>query len=317
MSNFKIMVTTYPFGETNDTPIVQLLGHSVVYNDLKRKYTREELVERLVENKPDIIIAGTEKYDNSILDLIPNLKMISRVGIGLDSIPIEECRSRSIKVAYTPDAPSNAVAELTIGQMINMARRVQTSHSDISNGVWSRYIGKEIRNCTIGIIGCGRIGRLVIEKLEGLKPRRIYANDLIYQRALNLPRVEYSKKMQIMSECDIISVHIPWTEENDKYISSSELSIMKKDVMLVNMSRGGVFDEDALFNFLSENKEATASIDTFENEPYNGNLTSLRNAYLTPHLGSCSHTSRFHMEVGAVEEVLNYINNKDLVNEVC
>jgi D-3-phosphoglycerate dehydrogenase len=316
MDNLKIMVSTYPFGISNDTPIKQLEGIDVHYNDVKRKYSREELIERLVKYQPNILIAGTEKYDSEILDLIPGLKMISRVGIGLDSIPIEECEKRGIKVAYTPEAPSNAVAEMTICQMLNMLREIQDSHSSMMDGKWHRFIGREIRNCTIGVIGCGRIGSLVVEKLEGLKPRRIYVHDIDIEKAKDLPRSEYSKKMQILSECDIITLHMPGGEDNMNYISYGEFGIMKKDVCLINTSRGGIVDEVALYNFLSTNPSSKAAVDTFIDEPYEGNLKSLHNCYMTPHLGSCTHTSRFHMEVGAVEEVLNFINNKPLINEV-
>lgn len=311
------MVTTYPFGVKNETPIKQLEGYNVHYNDVKRKYTRDELLVRLETEQPDIIIAGTEKYDAEALNKVPNLQMISRVGIGLDSVPLDECKARNITVAYTPDAPSNAVAELTICQMLNALRRVQNTDADLRNGKWNRYIGKELRDCTIGIIGCGRIGKLVVEKLDGLKPRRIYVNDINYAAAKNMPRSEYAKKMQILSECDIISVHIPYTDDNKDYLSHKEFKIMKKDVCLINMSRGGVFNEKDLHHFLSWHPEATACIDAFDTEPYNGDLLKLENAFLTPHLGSCSETSRFHMEVGAVEEVINFINNKELINKVC
>jgi D-3-phosphoglycerate dehydrogenase len=317
MSKLKIMVTTYPFGSTNSTPKKQLEGHTVFYNDQLRKYTQEELIERLKSFQPDIIIAGTENYTSEILDLVPNLKMISRVGIGLDSIPIKECKKRGITVAYTPDAPSNAVAELTIGQMINSLRHTQYTDLALRDYKWDRYIGRELRDCNVGIIGCGRIGSLVIEKLNGLKPRRIYVNDIDYEKAKNMPRSEYAKKMQILSECDIISLHIPFNIQNRNFISKNEFHIMKTNVNLINMSRGGIVNEHNLYKFLSENQNATASVDVFNEEPYKGKLLKLPNTYLTPHLGSCTETSRFHMEVGAVEEVLNFINNENLINKVC
>lgn len=313
----KIMVTTYPFGAKNDTPIKQLEDFDVYYNDVKRKYTPEELVSRLKSFQPDIIIAGTEKYTKETLELVPNLQMISRVGIGLDSIPIDDCIEKNITVTYTPDAPSNSVAELTICQMINAVRNVQVTDNSLRNGGWSRYIGKEIRDCTIGIIGCGRIGSLVVEKLEGLKPRRIYVNDTDYSKSKNMPRSEFAKKNQILSECDIVSIHIPFSEDNENYLNTKEFNIMKKDACVINMSRGGIINEKALYKFLKDNPEASGCVDAFDTEPYTGKLLELENAYLTPHLGSCSTTSRFHMEVGAVEEVLNFINKDDLINKVC
>ena len=242
--------------------------------------------------------------------------MISRVGIGLDSVPLEECKKRNIIVSYTPDAPSNAVAELVICQMINMIRKTQWCDNSIRNGKWERFIGKEIRGCEIGIIGCGRIGTLVVEKMQGLKPRRIFVNDIIYERANNLPRSEYATKAQLLYNCDIVTIHIPYNESNMDYISEEEFSLMKKDVCLINMSRGGIVNEKHLYNFLTNNPNASAAIDTFNDEPYSGELISLNNIYLTPHLASCTEISRKMMETGAVESVLNFINNKEILNRV-
>jgi D-3-phosphoglycerate dehydrogenase len=312
----KISVTTHPFGDPNDMPKKQLKGHEVHYNDVGRKYTKEEVRERLLKIQPEVIIAGTEKYDEDLIDQLTNLKMISRVGIGLDSVPLEKCQNECIIVTYTPDAPSNAVAELTICQMLNMLRKVQIADKDMRSGKWNRYVGSEIRSCEIGVIGCGRIGNLVIDKLQGLKPRRIFANDIVGEKAHGLPRTEYATKMQILSNCDIITIHIPSNEENNGYLSKTDFELMKKDVKLINMSRGGIINESDLYDFLKSNPESRAAIDTFDSEPYDGDLLSLENAFLTPHLGSCSKKSRFDMEMGAVEEVINFIKNKQFFNRV-
>jgi D-3-phosphoglycerate dehydrogenase len=313
---WKIMVTTHPFGSKNDLPIKHLEDYEVHYNDVGRKYKIEEVAERIREFQPDILVAGTERYDIEMLDLVPNLRMISRVGIGLDSVPLEECKKRGIVVSYTPDAPSNSVAELTICQMINMLRYVQNVDADMREQKWNRMIGKEIRDCNVGVIGCGRIGKLVVDKLEGFKPRRIFVNDIVYDKAKGLPRSEYATKMQILSSCDVVTLHIPYNRDNENYLSEAEFDILKKDVKLVNMSRGGVVNEECLYKFLKENPDSAAAVDTFVEEPYEGKLAELSNAYLTPHLGSCSTRSRIDMELGAAEQAVNFIKNKTIVNKV-
>lgn len=312
----KIMVTTHPFGSVNDSPKKILSNYEVYYNDVGRKYTRGELLERLLYFKPDVIIAGTEKYNKEILEKLPNLKMISRVGIGLDSLPLDVCKKMGIVVAYTPDAPSNAVAELAVCQILNMLRKTQTCDRAIRNGGWERHIGREIRSCDVGIIGCGRIGRLMVEKMQGLKPRRVFVNDIIHKKAEDLPRSEIASKSQILADCDVISIHIPYNEQNVGYIGKKELEIVKKDVVLVNMSRGGIVDEDQIYDFLVKNKRASAAIDVYNEEPYTGPLVKLPNSYLTPHLGSCSEMSRNMMEVGAAGEVVNFLSGEIIVNKV-
>jgi len=312
----KIMVTTHPFGSVNPLPVEMLGNYEVYYNDVGRKYSNEELIDRLKNILPDIIIAGTEKYTAEIIGLVPNLKMISRVGIGLDSVPIRECRDMGITVAYTPDAPSNAVAELTICQMFNMLRRTQLCDAEIRKGNWSRFIGREIRDCEVGIIGCGRIGKLIVDKMQGLKPRRVFVNDIIHSKTRDLQRCEYASKAQILSTCDIITIHIPYNDSNVDYISTEEFSIVKDDVIFLNMSRGGIINENDLFDFLSLNPFSCAAIDTYDQEPYNGKLVGMPNAYLTPHLGSCTRKSRFDMEVGATEAAINFINGRALQNRI-
>lgn len=314
--NIRIMVTTHPYGSINDAPIKQLHGLNVHYNDVDRRYKRDELIEKIKKIRPTIIIAGTEKYDKEILDLMSDLKLIARVGIGLDNVPLDECKKRGIIVTYTPDAPSNAVAELTICQMFNLLRRVQYAHYDILNKKWNRYIGRELRDCNVGIIGCGRIGELIIQKLQGLKPRRVFINDLIHEKAMNQPRSEYATKFQILTNCDVITIHIPHNEDNHDFIAKDEFDVMKKDVKFINTSRGGIINEKDLYDFLKQNKEAAAAIDTFDDEPYYDKLCELDNVFLTPHLGSCTIKSRFDMEVGAAEEVINYLHNLPFNNRV-
>ena len=310
----KIMVTTYPFGTPNETPKLLLDKYDVHYNEVGREYTEAEIEKLLTEHQPNIVIAGTEKYNN-ILNQFDCIKMISRVGIGLDSIPLDLCHKKGITVAYTPDAPSNAVAELTICQMLNMLRHVQKTDEDIRNGKWIRRIGKEIRDCNVGVIGCGRVGKLVIEKLQGLKPRRIFVND-IDEEKMNLPRCEPDYKESILSMCDIVTIHIPYTDENKNYIAGSDFDNLRSDVCLINTSRGGIINEHDLCGFLLTNIMARAAIDVYNDEPYTGKLIDLPNTFLTPHLGSCSTKSRFGMEVGAVENAINFIEKKHIQHRV-
>ena len=316
-----IVVTTSPYGSKNSDPreLLERLcldnNMKVSYNETGRKYSREELLQILQNKRPEIIVAGTEKYDVSILDTCPNLRMISRVGIGLDSVDLDECKKRGICVTYTPDAPTNAVAELTIGQIISLLRKTWIVDSEMRSGNWDRFIGRELSSCTIGIIGVGRIGTSVLRKLESLQPKRILYTDTDSSRAI-FPSYKWSSKNRILAECDIVSLHIPLNEANIGYIGTKELSLLKKNACIINTSRGGIVDEAALYDWLTKNSDASASIDVFEKEPYDGNLLSLNNILMSPHLGSCSKISRLEMEVGAAKSVNNYLESRDMINRV-
>jgi len=316
----RCIVTTYPFGNPNPAPVKLLNAYNIEFslNIAERKYNREEHHKILRDSNPEVIIAGTERYDAETLDLCPNLKIISRVGIGLDSVDIEECKKRGIIVTYTPDAPSNAVAELTICQMINMLRHVQTvGNANVDNwDKWQRFIGRDIRDCEIGIIGMGRIGSLVLEKLQGLKPRRVFVNDIIEDRMMNRPRSEPATKQQILQSCDVVTIHIPLEDGTVDFITKDELSLIKKDAVLINLSRGGIVNEDDLAAHLALNEDFTAALDAYCEEPYAGKLVAQTNAYLTPHLGSCTQKSRYGMEVGAAEEVVRYFEGNEFNNRV-
>jgi len=321
MVEHKIIITTYPFGHVNREPIELLnsIEAKFLTNSKKRKYTREEHLQVLRESNPHIIIAGTEKYDKEALDIAKNLKLISRVGIGLDSVDLEECKKRDIIVTYTPDAPSNAVAELTICQMLNMLRKVQNVSTDMQNDKWNRYIGREIKNCTVGIIGYGRIGKILYRILDSFECK-IVVHDIEWTDKLRpLPSWQKVSKNDILNHCDIISIHIPLKDEkidNHDYITKRELYMMKENVRLLNISRGGIINEGDLYEWLKESPKATVAIDTFNEEPYRDKLANMGNAYLTPHLGSCTEQSRLDMEYGAAKAVSDYIHKQPLRNRV-
>ena len=309
-----VLITTYPFGTLNKSPIdilmqIEYLGYKYYLNKFKRKLTAKEHIEQLKKYDPEIIIAGTEKYSNDILNNCPSLKLISRVGIGLDSIDLAECNNRNILVTNTPDAPTNAVAELTIGQILSLIRRTWVVNNEVKSGKWSRYIGKELINCRVGVIGVGRIGKSVIEKLKSLQPKEILYTDIDSEKKYFDNHIWASKK-QILEECDIITIHIPLNSNNINYIGKKELKLTKADAMIINTSRGGIVNENDLYDWLSSNPGASAAIDVFDKEPYVGNLINLDNILLTPHLGSCSYKSRHDMEVGAAKNALNFIRRE-------
>jgi len=311
-----IMVTTYPFGHNNKKPVELLkeIDCKVFYNDFKRKYTKGELIRFLLNIQPEIIIAGTEKYDKDTLDNNPNLKMISRVGIGIDGIDLKECKKRGIIVTNTPEAPSNAVAELTVLQILNMLRKIQNVSEDLlRREKWNRYIGRELKNCLVGIIGLGRIGTLVAHKLGSIVTNnKIWLNDIDPKKCFEYGNYMPMPLNEILKKCDIITIHIPLQDDiskvnNHNLIGKKELSIMKDNVRLLNLSRGGIINEGELYIWLKKHRKACVALDSFESEPYNDILRTLGNAYLTPHIGSCTIESRLEMEVGAVENVEAFI----------
>ena len=175
---YKVLITTVPFGDKNSAPLDLLDSNDIEYliNPLNKKLTEDELI-GLVSDF-DVIIAGTEKISDRVMEKASNLRIISRVGIGLDSVDLLAAEKRNIKVSYTPDAPAPAVAELTIGMMLTLLRSVHVSNSQMHSGEWHRFFGRRLSKVVIGIIGIGRIGQRVLEHLQGFGNPRILVNDI-------------------------------------------------------------------------------------------------------------------------------------------
>jgi len=312
-----VLITTVPFGDKNSKPIDLLEKNLVNYviNPFNKKLTEDELI-TLVKDI-DVIIAGTEKISSKVMASAPNLKFISRVGIGLDSVDLVEARNRNIKVSYTPDAPSPAVAELTIGLMISLLRSIHVVNSKMHCGNWERIFGKRLSELTIGIIGMGRIGNLVLEKLSSFNCKKVLLNDLKENATVSTQsNIQWTDKQTIYKMADLITLHLPLTKDTKNMITKKELSLMKSDACIINTSRGGIINEDDLYNKLINNPNFSAAIDVFNLEPYNGPLREINRCLLTSHMGSMSVDCRSKMEIEATEEAIRFIKSEQLQNEV-
>lgn len=312
----KIFVSTHPFSSTSDLPmkLIKANGLELAINEHGRKITTGELAEDIKD--AEVLVAGTEKITEEVFLNAPNLKLISRVGIGLDGIDFDLCKKYDVRVAYTPDAPTMAVAELCVGLIIDLARKISFTDKAIKNGIWNRYMGMLLYGKAIGIFGMGRIGKSLIHLLAPFNVKfKVYdiEPDLAFGRLYN---VSFVSKEEVLKESDVVSVNVPLKEDTRDYITLRDLKMMKPSAILINTARGGIVNEDDLYLALSERIIAGAAIDVFETEPYKGKLQELDNVVLTCHMGASTIDSRTDMEVQAIEEVIRYKNNQPLKNEV-
>ena len=313
----KALVSTAPFGLTDNTPIKLLddAGIEFKVNPYGRKMSEEELGEVITDF--DCLIAGTEKISKSVLANAQKLKLISRVGIGLDSVDLVAARRKNIRVTYTPDAPSPAVAELTIGLMLSLLRCIHISNDAMHHGHWQRIFGRRLSDSTIGVIGAGRIGSRVVEYLSGFGCQRILVNDIDPSIESSLPgHVKMASKESIFREADVITIHVPLTQDTRGMVSEEELNLVKKNAVLINTARGGIVNERALRIALENGTLFGAAIDTFETEPYSGPLCDLKECLLTSHMGSMSEDCRARMEIEATQEVVRFVKGEVLSQEV-
>src|SRR6185503_804452 len=219
-----------------------------------------------------VLSAGTEPITARVMDAAPNLKLISRVGVGLDNVDLAAARARGITVSYTPEAPSPAVAELAVGLMLALLRDIPGADRVMRDGVWRRTMGRRLSNMTVGVIGVGRIGKRVVRHLCGGFPGvRILADDLAPDRGFGSRYgIEWASKQEIYAAADVITLHLPLTPQTRALIGARELALMKPTTVVVNTSRGNMIHEQELALALREGRIAGAAIDVFEREPYSG-----------------------------------------------
>jgi D-3-phosphoglycerate dehydrogenase / 2-oxoglutarate reductase len=301
----KILASPSSIGQISSKPfeLLEANGYEVVRNPFGRKLTKEETINL---GKDCVgIVAGVEILDSIVIDSLPNLKCISRVGIGMDNVDVLYAENKGITVLNTPNGPTRAVAELTLGLTLSLLRKIPNAHYDLKNRIWKKQTGNLLYEKKVGVLGLGRIGRMVAEMFRSLG-NPVVGYDLY-------PNLEWAKKNnveilsleQLLNQCDIITIHIPGNSDGSPVINQEVLSSLKEGAFLVNVSRGGVIDEEALYKFLTNGKLSAAAIDVFNNEPYSGKFCDLDNVILTPHIGSYAKEGKVKMEVDAVINLIN------------
>ncbi len=306
-----VLVSTVPFASHDRLPL-DLLDSAdahVTINPLGRRLQEEELVELIATT--EILIAGTEPITRKVIKAAPNLRLIARVGIGLDNVDLLAAQERDIQVTYTPEAPAPAVAELTVGLMVSLLRHTHTANALLHDGQWNRFMGRRIGESTVGVIGVGRIGSRVIQILNSFGVRRFLAHDVEPQRSLfQGADVEWVSLDEIFRKADIVTLHVPLTPETRNMVGRTQINLMKADAVLINTSRGGVVDEVALQRALQDGHLDGAAIDVFAHEPYEGPLTRESRCLLTSHMGSMSIDCRSRMEVEATREAVRFLTGE-------
>lgn len=300
----EILITTTTFGESGDAPleILKEKGYSFRLNPYGRKLKPEELLD--LAKDTEWVIAGTEEYSADTLMKLNSLKCISRVGVGVDSIDLKKAKELKINVINTPYGPTDAVAELAIALTLNLLRKINIMDSATKKGVWKKLNGSLLKGKRIGIVGFGKIGRRTASLFKSFGTKIIFYDPNIERDEGDFEKVELG---ELLSTADIILLHLSGGEDTKNFIGKEELGKLKRGAFIVNLSRGGILDENELCKALEEERIAGAALDVFEKEPYEGNLTKFDNVILTPHIGSYAREAKLQMEIDAVRNLLDSI----------
>lgn len=294
----KILIAPSTFAAVDKSPLESLrrAGLDIIINPYGRKLNREELTALL--SGVTGIIAGLEPLDRAVL-AASQLRVISRCGAGLDNVDLQAAQDLGIRVCSTPDAPTEAVAELTVAMMILLCRQVPQMSRALSEGVWKKITGFQLRGKTVVVVGFGRIGQAVARLLRPFDSRLIrvdpFADPSIPDSCDLLPLHD------ALSQADVITLHASGDRE---LLGREAFSAMKRGVILLNAARGAFIDENELANALTNGTVSGAWLDTFSQEPYDGPLKSFPQVILTPHIGSYSAQCRSLMEMQATENLL-------------
>jgi D-3-phosphoglycerate dehydrogenase len=299
----KVAVTTSSFARYSDEPLELLRrgGVSYVLNETGRALTEDEAVGILQGCVG--VAAGTEKLSRRVLDACPDLRVISRCGVGMDSVDLEAAGERGIAVRNTPDGPTRAVAELTLAYSLDLLRGVTRMDRELRAGTWKKRMGFLLEGKKVGLVGFGRIGCATAGLFAAFGAHIAFADPFASDSV--------HRQMDLDDLCawaQIISLHCSAPKDGSPVMSAQRLERMQPDSWLINAARGGLVDEEALFRLLQSGRLAGAALDVFAREPYAGPLASLDNVILTPHIGSYAQESRICQEVETVRTLLEELD---------
>jgi len=272
----------------------------------ERPLDEERMKSIVARDKPDVIISGAEPINAEVLASSENLHLIMKHGVGVDNIDLDAATALGIAVANAPGTNTEAVADFAIAFMLNLLRRIVPAAESTRGGEWNRYLGRELGHQTIGVVGTGRIGRAVIRRLAAFGSP-ILAYDICQDASLVKDfGIRYVKLEELLSQADIVTLHVPLLPETRNLLGREELAMMKETAVLINIARGELVDESALAEALADRRIAGAGVDVFAAEPPRESpLLSLDNVLATPHIAAYTTEAMECMDKMCAETIID------------
>ncbi len=298
----KIGIGPSTFAQEDKTPLelLQRAGITVVPNPTGKRLTEAEIIAYLTGEKLDGLLAGLEPLNRRVLEAAhPTLKAVARVGIGITNVDVAACRELGIAFSYTPDGPTEAVAEMTLAALLSLARELEPMNRALHAGQWPKQISRSLRELTVLVVGYGRIGRAVAAQLAALGcSLRVCDPFLPADAPCEFPRVEL---LAGLAEADVVSLH---ASGDRALLGANEFAAAKPGLIVLNSARGELVDEAALVAALEAGQVGKAWFDAFWKEPYTGPLLRFPQVLLTPHTCTYTRRCRLQMESEAVRNLL-------------
>jgi D-3-phosphoglycerate dehydrogenase len=272
------------------------------YQITKAWNTPKSQLPKIAADYHALIVRSATKVNTEMLANAKKLRVIGRAGEGLDNIDLKKAQELGIKVVNTPHVSYMSVAELTIGYILALARSIVEATLSLRQGKWEKdeLIGAEVNGKTLGIIGCGYIGKTVERLAMGLGMKVLVVEECVFDRFVPLD--------EMLPKADFITVHVPLTPHTRHMVSTKEFNMMKDGVMIIDCSRGGVVDQEALYQALVSGKVKAAAVDVFEEEPpKNSKLLTLKNVIATPHIGAQTQEAQLKAGIQIANKVIEVL----------
>jgi glyoxylate reductase len=298
--------------------------YKVFIHEGKIPMPKKILVEK-IKNADGLICFPYDVIDDAVIASAKKLKVISTFSVGYDHIDLDSAKKRNIRIGYTPDVLTNATADLTIGLMIDLMRRITEGDRLIRKGGWHQifgaydYVGVDLEGKTIGILGMGRIGQAVVKRAKGFGVNIIYNTRTRLpknqERKLGITHVSFEK---LVKNSDILSIHTPYRKETHHLMNLKIFRKMKKTAVIINTSRGKIINEKDLTRALKSKIIAGAALDVFEKEPIGKNheFSKMQNVVLAPHIGSSSAETRAMMAQITIQNLILGLQKKKMIYSV-
>ncbi len=303
----KVLVTREVFDD-----VLEYLSRyfEVTSNQSDIPFDPETLATKL-SDKQGAIITLSDRIDAQLLSRCPTLKAVCNIAVGYNNIDLNACTKAGVMATNTPGVLDDTTADFTWALILSTARRLTEAEAYLRAGRWDgwklkQFLGLDVHHATLGILGLGRIGQVVAKRAIGFEMKVIYHDVRQADPEIEATcRATYVSKEDLLKQADIITLHVPYSLETHHLIGKQELEKMKPTAILINASRGGVVDDEALIEALRSGIIAGAGLDVFENEPkFNPRFLELKNVVLAPHIASSSMTTRHNMAMLAAENLV-------------
>lgn len=310
-----VLSTSRSFGQVSDEPLNILKENGFEMEFLNGSYNEGEFLDAI--GKYDALIIGAHEFSQKAMEKAAKLKIVCKHGAGVDNIDLEAAKKHNIRVTNVPATNSNAVADLAFGLMLDVARKISYGAGRVKNGLWERIIGVDVCYKTLGLIGFGAIAKNVAKRAMGFGMSVLAYDPYVAVVPDGFSHVKLTSFEEVITKADFLSIHVPINEKTRNLIGKEQMAMMKKGSFIINTSRGGIVNEAALYEYLTNGHLAGAGLDVTEKEPPAGSpLLTLGNVTIVPHIGMYSKEAINAVSMVCARNVVRMFNGGQLDNVI-